>query len=71
MTSGDVGTDEVQMEKKLRYWLRLAYQWGAVMLIDEADVFLEKRQDSDLKRNSLVSGKEPISAFSSSQNGGI
>ncbi|KAF7555179.1 hypothetical protein G7Z17_g2379 [Cylindrodendrum hubeiense] len=31
------------------------YKWGAVMLIDEADVFLEKRQVTDLKRNSLVS----------------
>ncbi|KAK7409221.1 hypothetical protein QQX98_008597 [Neonectria punicea] len=28
---------------------------GAVMLIDEADVFLEKRQVTDLKHNSLVS----------------
>jgi len=46
------------MERKLRGWLRLAHRWGAVMLIDEADVFLEKRMDSDIKRNSLVSGKD-------------
>lgn len=29
------------------------------MLLDEADVFLERRQLSDLKRNSLVSGNFP------------
>lgn len=29
------------------------------MLLDEADVFLERRQLSDLKRNSLVSGNPP------------
>jgi len=58
LTCGDIGTEEVEMEEKLRHWLELAYKWGAVMLIDEADVFLEKRQDSDLKRNSLVSGKD-------------
>lgn len=44
------------MEKKLMKWFQLAEKWGAVMLIDEADVFLEKRVTSDLKRNSLVSG---------------
>lgn len=49
------------MEKrKLRSWLDLAHKWGAVMLIDEADVFLEKRMDSDIKRNSLVSSKEAV-----------
>lgn len=59
LTCGDIGTEEIGMETKLRSWLRLAHKWGAVMLIDEADVFLEKRMDADIKRNSLVSGKEP------------
>lgn len=56
ITCGDLGTDEVAMERELGKWLNLAHKWGAVMLIDEADVFLEKRMESDLKRNSLVSG---------------
>ncbi|KAA8635553.1 hypothetical protein SMACR_09201 [Sordaria macrospora] len=51
----NIGTDEVKMEKKLLNWFQLAEKWGAVMLIDEADVFLEARSTSDLKRNSLVS----------------
>jgi hypothetical protein len=38
-------------------WFSLAEKWEAVMLIDEADVYLEIRQTGDLTRNSLVSGK--------------
>ncbi|KAJ4404088.1 hypothetical protein N0V85_004951 [Neurospora sp. IMI 360204] len=48
-------TDEIKMEKRLLNWFQLAEKWGAVMLIDEADVFLESRSTHDLKRNSLVS----------------
>ncbi|KAJ6007442.1 hypothetical protein N7540_011418 [Penicillium herquei] len=55
LTCGDIGTDEVEIEKRLSQWFRLAEKWGAVMLLDEADVFLERRMISDLKRNSLVS----------------
>lgn len=57
LTCGDIGTDEVELENQLSKWFRLAEKWGAVMLIDEADVYLEKRQITDLKRNSLVSGQ--------------
>jgi hypothetical protein len=45
------------MEQQLSKWFKLAEKWGAVMLIDEADVYLEQRLVTDLKRNSLVSGK--------------
>ncbi|KAJ4232954.1 hypothetical protein NW757_013739 [Fusarium falciforme] len=55
LTCGDIGTDEVKMEVQLSKWFRLAEKWGAVMLIDEADVYLERRLVTDLKRNSLVS----------------
>ncbi|RGP77951.1 p-loop containing nucleoside triphosphate hydrolase [Fusarium longipes] len=54
LTCGDIGTDEVKMETQLSKWFQLAEKWGAVMLIDEADVYLERRQVTDLKRNSLV-----------------
>lgn len=57
LTCGDIGTDEIRMESQLSRWFRLAEKWGAVMLIDEADVYLERRHVADLKRNSLVSGK--------------
>ncbi|PLB36595.1 P-loop containing nucleoside triphosphate hydrolase protein [Aspergillus candidus] len=55
LTCGDIGTDELELENQLSKWFRLAEKWGAIMLIDEADVYLEKRQITDLKRNSLVS----------------
>ena len=60
LTCADIGTDEVEIESKLELWLGRAERWGAVLLIDEADIFLERRQITDLKRNSLVSGKRTI-----------
>jgi hypothetical protein len=57
LTVADIGTDERYMESVLGEWFRRGADWGAIILIDEADVFLEKRQVKDLQRNSLVSGK--------------
>jgi hypothetical protein len=34
-----------------------ASRWDAVLLLDEADVLLEKRSYEDLRRNGVVSGK--------------
>lgn len=55
LTCSDIGTDEKNIEDQLSKWFRLAETWNAIMLIDEADIFLEKRATSDLQRNSLVS----------------
>lgn len=66
LTCGDIGTDEVELEDQLSKWFRLAEKWGAVMLIDEADVYLEKRQITDLKRNSLVSGQSEFHLYPAS-----
>lgn len=33
---------------------QLATVWKAVLLIDEADIFLQKRATSDIERNALV-----------------
>ncbi|KAK7971588.1 hypothetical protein PG989_016604 [Apiospora arundinis] len=52
---GDIGTSEEKVEQRLSYWFNLAEKWGAVMLIDEADIYLERRSVSDLKRNGIVS----------------
>ena len=51
-----VGTNEKEIESTLSAWFSLAEIWGAVMLIDEADIYLEIRSTGDLQRNSLVSG---------------
>ncbi|KAI1460023.1 P-loop containing nucleoside triphosphate hydrolase protein [Annulohypoxylon moriforme] len=54
LTCADIGTDEEVMESRLSGWFKLAERWGAVLLLDEADVWLERRMISDLKRNTLV-----------------
>ena len=50
------GTNETKVEAVLSSWFTLAEIWGAVMLIDEADIYLETRSTGDLQRSSLVSG---------------
>jgi hypothetical protein len=35
--------------------LEVTRQWGCVLLIDEADVFLQERDGLDLERNALIS----------------
>jgi SpoVK/Ycf46/Vps4 family AAA+-type ATPase len=54
LTSADIGTDPGPVEEKLLYWFELAKAWGAILLLDEADVFLERRSTTDLVRNNLV-----------------
>jgi SpoVK/Ycf46/Vps4 family AAA+-type ATPase len=54
LTSADIGTDPLSVEEKLSYWFKLAKAWKAILLLDEADVFLERRSATDLVRNNLV-----------------
>ncbi|KAJ5337097.1 uncharacterized protein N7506_005119 [Penicillium brevicompactum] len=55
LTVADIGTVETLVEENLVHWFNLAETWNAVLLVDEADVFLERRQNRDLARNGLVS----------------
>jgi len=55
VTCGDIGIKPEQVEKYLETVLLLGKIWGCVVLLDEADVFLEERGLTDLKRNALVS----------------
>ena len=55
LSAGDLGTTSEQLDKQLSAILDLCQIWGAVLLLDEADVFLQARQDSDIERNALVS----------------
>ena len=59
LSAADLGTEEVKMEKRLVKWLDGAAMWGAIVLIDEAEVYLEQRQSGDLTRNALVTGEHP------------
>jgi len=55
VTCGDVGTKAEAVEKYLESVFHLGKLWGCVVLLDEADVFLEQRDLQDLDRNALVS----------------
>jgi SpoVK/Ycf46/Vps4 family AAA+-type ATPase len=55
VTCGDVGTKPEEVEKYLESVLHLGKIWNCVVLLDEADVFLEQRGLEDLNRNALVS----------------
>ncbi|CAJ2509401.1 Uu.00g144270.m01.CDS01 [Anthostomella pinea] len=54
LTIADIGTVEKEVERELIKWFALAEVWNAVLLVDEADIFLERRQNRDLARNGLV-----------------
>ncbi|KIX97702.1 uncharacterized protein Z520_06480 [Fonsecaea multimorphosa CBS 102226] len=55
ITCGEVGTDPLIVEKRLTAILHLGKIWDCVVLLDEADVFLEERDLRDVHRNALVS----------------
>lgn len=44
-----------ELDRNLTKILRQGTLWNALLLLDEADVFLEQRTSFDVKRNSLVS----------------
>ena len=57
LTSGDISTTPhaPSAERALSYFLSLGERFGALVLLDEADVYLEARRTRDLHRNGLVS----------------
>jgi len=50
---GELGTNVETLDNNLRNILQIASSWNAVLLIDEVDIFLEKR-DLNIERNALV-----------------
>jgi SpoVK/Ycf46/Vps4 family AAA+-type ATPase len=51
--SGQLGLSVAAMETALKEALTRAQRWGAVMLIDEADVYIKRRND-DMTMNAVV-----------------
>ncbi len=51
---GELGTNVAQLEKNLSRILETAASWNAVLLIDEADIFLAERNDLNVERNAMV-----------------
>jgi hypothetical protein len=48
-----LGTDEEKIEKELQEVLARATRWGAILLIDEADVYIRHRGE-DIQQNAIV-----------------
>lgn len=55
VSAGELGTDSRFLEAELQKILDICHTWGAILLLDEADVFLEKRDMHNIHRNALVS----------------
>lgn len=55
LTAGDLSTAPHRVEENLNYFLELGQRYGALVLLDEADIYLERRRSKDIARNGLVS----------------
>ncbi|KAL4864486.1 hypothetical protein BDV12DRAFT_188913 [Aspergillus spectabilis] len=53
--SPHLGTEEDSVEAEPTKWFSLAQRWRAILLIDEADIFVERREHKDISRNGIVS----------------
>lgn len=51
---GELGTNLASVEESLQKIFARAARWNAVLLFDEADVFLAKREETDLERSAIV-----------------
>ncbi|CAG8489803.1 5040_t:CDS:2 [Racocetra fulgida] len=54
LTVRELGSTPESLERELVKVLDIAYTWKAVILLDEADIYLEKRSTIDLIRNTMV-----------------
>ena len=54
VSAGELGTDSSALDKSLTKIFALIPVWNAVVLIDEADVFLEERGTANIERNAMV-----------------
>jgi len=57
ITAADLGHEPDALEHSLLRYFKMASDWDAIVLLDEADVYLEQRTTHDLKRNGIVSGR--------------
>lgn len=54
VTAGDLGITAAEVEKSFGSVLDLCSTWDALVLVDEADIFLEARSSTEIQRNALV-----------------
>ncbi|KAF6829355.1 Vacuolar protein sorting-associated protein 4B [Colletotrichum plurivorum] len=51
----DLGTNPASLGANIKHIFEMATEWDAVILLDEADVFMAERNPVDITRNELVS----------------
>lgn len=61
--AADLGSTIATVEDRLSETLVRCAAWDAILLIDEADVFLEARPTDSLERNELISSKSEYLGF--------
>lgn len=69
---GDIGTDPKEVEQNLEKHFTLAHKWGCVLLLDEADVFLAKRDVSALRQHCshrYITVSDGVQKFDVARNG--
>ncbi|KAF2648478.1 P-loop containing nucleoside triphosphate hydrolase protein [Lophiostoma macrostomum CBS 122681] len=55
LTSGNLPVRADDLEEHLQVHFNLAARWGCILLLDEADVFLQRRRLNELEINAMVS----------------
>ncbi|KAF2688979.1 P-loop containing nucleoside triphosphate hydrolase protein [Lentithecium fluviatile CBS 122367] len=53
--AGELGRNPMNVQQTLQEAFKICKEWKAVLLLDEADVFMEQRSLENLNRNELVS----------------
>lgn len=61
--ASDLGIVPEDVESRLMTWARLAQRWNVWLFIDEADVFLTRRDIKDMNRNAVVNSFLKISEY--------
>ncbi|KAM3073019.1 hypothetical protein ACMFMG_008737 [Clarireedia jacksonii] len=57
ISGGELSDNVPNVEQKLKEVFGLTERWGAVVLLDEADVVMSKRGSAELERNAIVAGQ--------------
>jgi hypothetical protein len=55
LTAGDLGCYSNLLSENLTRIFSLCARWDAIILLDEADIFLEARSTREIDRNAMVS----------------
>ena len=57
ITGADLGDTPTAVEVNLLKMFKNANEWDAIVLLDEADIYMQRRTIDDLARNSVVTGR--------------